>query len=108
MSEIYGMRLRVKTEELLIVADEVANQIRTLRQQTSEIDHIIERSSIYWEGNGQTSYSQAYRSKRDMMEEALHQFSENVTDLRTIAGVYTSTEQAAAETADSLACDVIV
>lgn len=108
MGDTAGMRLKVKTEVLLTIAGEVEGQISAMRQQFDEINSIVNRSASYWEGEGQVSYVQKYRSKCDSIETALRRFSENVTDLRTIAGVYTATEAAAVETANTLSSDVIV
>lgn len=108
MSGTSGMRLKVKTEELLTIAGEVEDQINSMRQKFTQIDGIIGRSSSYWEGDGQIAYVQAYQKRRDDIDQALRDFSSDVTNLRTIAGVYEETEVAATEAANELSEDVIV
>ena len=102
------MRLKVNTLELTDISSEVEEHIKAMRQSFSEAERIVNRSSSYWEGEGQTSCLQAFRRKCDSVEEALRRFSDNVTNLRTIAGVYETAESAAAEAAGGLPDDVIV
>lgn len=108
MSGETGMRLRVNPEELVIIADEVEGQIGEMRKLMNAVDELVNRSSAYWEGEGQSAYLRAYHSKQDAAEQALQYFSENVVNLRTIAGIYQATEATATEAANSLAADVIV
>jgi WXG100 family type VII secretion target len=108
MNETAGMRIRVKTEELAAIADEVENQISSMRRQLDVVGNIVNKSTGYWEGEGQNAYMERYRSKSDEVENALKRFSDDVVNLRTIAGIYVTTEEAATEAANSLSSDVIV
>lgn len=108
MSGMSGMRLKVNTEQLKSISSEVEGYIKDMRRSYNEVENIVNRSNSYWEGEGQTSYLQAYRRKYESVEEALSRFSDNVTNLRTIAGVYETTEADAVDTTDELLSDVIV
>lgn len=108
MGETSGMVLKVKTEELVSVSNEVESQISAMRQRFDQVAEIVNRSSSYWEGEGQIAYVQEHRSRCDAIETALRRFSENITDLRMIAGVYTAVEAQAVELANVLSGDVIV
>ncbi len=108
MSDISGMRIRVTTQELIVTSGEVETQVSNMRRIFDEVNNIVNRSASYWEAQGQTAYIKAYRSKCDAVETALKNFSSNVTNLRTIAGIYEKVESAAAEEANALSSDVIV
>lgn len=108
MSGTAGIKVKVKTEELVEISGEVEDQITAMRRQLDQIGTIIRKSGAYWEGEGQNAYQQAYRAKQDEIETALRRFAENVTDLRTIAGVYASAEASAVELTECLSSDVIV
>ncbi len=99
--------LKVETERLISTAAEVELKIGQLEQAFSDMGEKINASVSFWEGDGASSYMMAYREKRDMIDTALLRFRENVTDLRTIAGIYEQTEQAAVEDAGVLPIDCI-
>jgi uncharacterized protein YukE len=102
------MYLKVKPERLMEVSNEVSQQIRDMQTKLEEIGEIVGRSNSYWEADGQTAYLSVYQSKKGSIEEALHRFKNNVTNLQIIAGVYKETETTVTDLANSLAADVIV
>ena len=103
-----GMKLRVKPEELLLVANETEHAIQIMRQQFQRINEVVNRSSSYWENESQGAYVQAYRAKQEAVEEALRNFESNVNNLRIISGTYSAVEAAAVEDTGALVEDVIV
>ena len=108
MAGMSGMRIKVKPEQLIAISGEVEAQVKQMRQRMNAVNEIVNRSHSYWEGEGQTAYLQAYRSKVVDIEQALRNFSGHVTNLRTIAGVYETTEAEATEAVNTLSADVIV
>ncbi len=108
MSDASGMRLKVKTEELVMAASEVQTQINSMRRQFDRAGNIVKKSSGYWEGDGQAAYLRAYEEKYDSVENALRYFESHVRNLQTMAGVYEAAETAASEEVEKLQEDVIV
>lgn len=108
MSQTSGIKIKVKPEELENIASEAENSINILRNQFAQAEQIITRSSSYWEAEGHTAYLQSYRSKNANMEYYLQKFSDHITDLKTIAGIYKDTEAKAVEISQSLESDVII
>lgn len=108
MSETAGIRVRVTPEELTTISGEVEEQVGVMRRLFEEAGEIVNRSSGYWEGEGQSAYVKAFQSGQGQTEEALKRFMDNVTNLRTIAGTYKAAEEAALEASASLSEDVIV
>ena len=105
MSQTSGIKLKVKPEELEIIASEAENHIQNLRNELAKAEHVVTRSTSYWEAEGNTAYLQSYRSN---MGHYLQKFSDHITDLRTIAGIYKEAESKAVEISQSLESDVIV
>ncbi|MCD8103793.1 MAG: WXG100 family type VII secretion target [Lachnospiraceae bacterium] len=108
MAASSGMYLRVNSETLLTASSEVESQVDSMRKQFDQVNEIVNRSSGYWEGEGQEAYLKAYRSKYEGIEEALNRFSSHVVNLQTMAGVYKAAEAEAVEETESLLSDVIV
>lgn len=108
MSESSGIRIKVKTEELQLVANEVEEQIKRLKQKLETVDDVVKRSSAYWEGEGQSAYIQTYHKKSESVENTLKAFSDHIANLRIMAGVYEAAEESAVETVNALSSDVIV
>jgi uncharacterized protein YukE len=108
VSDASGIYLKVKTERLMEVSNEVSQQIRDMQTRLDQIGEIVGRSNSYWEADGQTAYISSYQSEKESIEEALQRFRDNVTNLQTIAGVYAETERAAVELTETLSSDVII
>lgn len=108
MSDASGMRLKVKTEELVTAASEVQTRIDAMRRLFDTAGDIVRKSSSYWEGSGQTAYLRAYQTKYDSVENALRFFESHVRNLQTMAGVYEAAEAAASAAVETLQEDVIV
>lgn len=108
MSQTGEIRIKVTPEELVSISNEVESQIKSMKKQFEKIDEIVSASSNYWTGDGQIAYIQSFHAENDTIQDGLKKFLDNVTMLRTIAGVYTATEAKAIETANTLSCDVIV
>ena len=108
MSQTSGIKLEVKPEELEIIASEAENHIQNLKNELAKAEQVVTRSTSYWEAEGNTAYLQSYRSKSTNMGHYLQKFSDHITDLRTIAGIYKEAESKAVEISQSLESDVIV
>lgn len=100
--------IRVSTEKLLSTSVEVEGKIRQLEKALNDAQRIVEACKSYWDGEGPTAYITAYREKTEVIEKAFLRFRENVTDLQTIAGVYTQAEKSAVEINQELQVDLIV
>ena len=108
MSQTSGMRLKVTPEELDNIAAEAEAYIQTLKTQFSQADKIVKGSTSYWEADGQSAYVLTYHSKSANTDQSLKKFYDHITNLRTIAGVYKTTEAQAVEAIQSLDSDVII
>lgn len=102
------MMIRVETQQLLTAADEVMERVKNVSAGFASIEQIVRSSDGYWMGEGQEAYEQSYLKRRARIEQILDDFRENVTDLRKIAGVYTSAEAGNLDAENPLPSDVIV
>ena len=102
------IRIRVTPEEVETISQEALNSIDMLKKQFDYIGEIVERSSLYWEAEGQVAYINSYRLKCGSVEDSIKRFRMHIQKLQTIAGVYKAVEKEAAEIANSLESDVII
>lgn len=99
--------LKVDTQQLKTIANEVRKQIRTMRQDFESLQTIVSRSSYYWQGQVADEYRKAVAEQEEPTNEALQRLSKIPDDLERMAGIYEETENKAQETANTLPTDFI-
>lgn len=107
MTDSTSMTVRVSTDKLLEAASDVENKVKQLEQVFMNVEQTIRTSQAYWEGDGNTSYIESYKRKTDMTAAIFRRFRENVTDLRTIAGIYKENEINLTESSQRLPTNLI-
>lgn len=100
--------IKVSTEELLAKADTVSGVLEELRGLFEELHAGINRTSLYWEGEGASIRRSEYDGKKKTVEKMLKRLREYPTDLLKMAGVYEKAELEAAEQILTLSSDVII
>lgn len=107
MADSLNMTIRVKTDELDATANDVEDKIKLLEQAFSDMEQVIRASYTYWEGDGNISYIESYKRKEETAATIFRRFRENVTDLRTIAGIYEENESNETEKNERLSANLI-
>ena len=102
------IRIKVDTDTLALRADAAEKKIRDLRERFDRIEQIVQNSVSYWEGDGNDAHRREYREYQDDISEMLKRFQENITDLRSIAGIYREAQENATELGNDLPADVIL
>ena len=101
-------KIIVKTDQLITVSGSVEGQISKTRAAFSDIEKTIRNTSSYWDGDGHNAFLNTYLGRLARINEALARFEENVTDLRTIAGVYEKADREVQDSIPSLPNDIIL
>jgi len=99
--------LKVSTEELKAQSGEVTNFIQVLQDRLESIEHNIQETMCYWEGEANEAAIVQYKARKNELNDIIHRFREHVTDLEQIAGVYEQTEQTAEKIASGLPSNII-
>lgn len=99
--------LKVDTQQLKTVANEVRKQLRTMRQDFESLQTIASRSSYYWQGQVADEFRKAVDEQKGPTDEALRRLSKIPDDLEMMAGIYEGTESKAQKTASTLPTDYI-
>lgn len=105
MSDI---QIKVTPEMLVSLSMDVTQKIAKVKSAFGELESIIQGSSSYWEGDGQSAYVQAYQLRKENYENIFQSFQEYVVNLQQIAGVYQQVETFAEELSMDLEGDVII
>lgn len=100
--------LRVTPEEMLKKANEVEAYVQRIEKRFEELDRIVNRTSAYWQGDAGDKYRRVYGDDKDERTRIINRLREHVTDLRSMAGVYSKTEKEVESIAQSLPADVIL
>lgn len=100
--------LRVTPNELISTAgefDTCAGEVSTLTNQMT--DMVTALSSI-WQGDAAEAYKNKFNGLNDDIQKMIGFIKEHANDLKDMAQVYTSTEQANEDLISTLSSDVIV
>lgn len=103
-----NMTIRVSTEELAAAADQVQNAVNDLNNRFSSIEASVNRSSGYWQGEAAEKHRRVYREMKETLDEIMSRLSEHVTDLRSMAQIYSEGESQIQELSQDLPADVII
>ena len=99
--------LKVSTDRMNASASNIESELSKVRASFDEIDGVIRRMNTYWEGQGAEHYYASYNSYKDEELAIMSRINEQIKDLRTMAGVYSTAEQEASQFSTSLPNDVI-
>lgn len=101
------MTVKVTTETLVRISDDVEQKIGRVQNAFEELESVVQRSSAYWEGMGQSSFYQAYQIRKDDYAKILTSFKEHIVNLRQMAGVYQKAESDAADISQKMLTAII-
>lgn len=99
--------VKVSTETMRSVSNEVLSNLRTTRLAIESLDNILKTTGAYWEGDGQDAQVRAYVSKESDIEHIINEMSTHVSNIKEIAGVYDTYESGAVQMSGMLSGDVI-
>lgn len=94
--------LKVSPEEMLAAAAELSGYISNMRDCFETMKNTMVRSVNYWVGEAGEAHRQLYLEQVDQTEEMIARYTEHVTDLNAMAGVYSEAEQSAQNVAEEL------
>ena len=99
--------IKVNTATLHNQANTVANLINMVKENFSTLQETVNGTNSYWIGEAGDAHREKYAKQQSKFDEAIRRLTENVTDLRIMAGVYDDTERQALSEAESLIGAVI-
>ena len=97
----------VSTEALLSQASTVEGLIKRVSAGFDTMKQKINNTNSYWIGEAGDVHRQKYISQQQTIDEIIRRLTENVTDLRAMAGVYEQAERSAEAEAEALVESVI-
>ena len=101
-------RIKVSTEALLAASEDVSRCVKAMRDAFSGMEKTVGNAAFFWEGSGYTAHAGAIRRRKERIDTALRRFEEHVTDLKTMAGIYTEAEAEAKAASEDLPFDMLV
>lgn len=104
MSDI---QIKVLPETLISISTDVTQKIGKLQTAFMDLEHIIQSTSSYWEGDGHSECVEAYQIRKENYETIFRNFKTHIDSLHEIAGVYQQVEVAAEDLSMELEGDVI-
>lgn len=100
--------LTVTPEQLLEKAITAQNQIRRMQQNFQDLENCVNKTKGYWIGEAGDTHRDFYTSKKEEIRTVFARLNEDVSDLQSMAAVYTRTEQDVTAIAEDLPSDAIV
>lgn len=94
--------ITVTPEQLSSQSGIVRSKLGDMRSRFDELKSLISGTSEYWIGEAGDAHRQKYTARLEKIEEMFSRYTEQVTDLETMAGVYREAEQSAKNLADTL------
>ena len=95
-------RIIVTPEQLRTQAGAVRTQLEQMQSAFDALKNRMAGTSAFWKGEAGDAHRQRYTERVHRIEDALHRYREQVTDLENMAGVYEQAERTASQLADSL------
>ena len=102
-----GVEFKVKTEDLLAAASDIAVKVDNMKNRINEISEKTAGTSGYWEGEVAEDRRAAFSVCNNNISEALNRLSLYVETLQEISGNYTTAENENVEMVQALPTDVI-
>ena len=94
--------LKVSPEEMVSAASELSGYVSAMRECFQQMKSIMSQSETYWVGEAGDAHRQLYQDQVAKTEEIIARYTEHVTDLNTMAGVYSEAEAQAEAKSDEL------
>lgn len=107
-ANIFSSYLNTNPEIMLLKATSVQEKIRQMQMAFQELEVTINKTKQYWLGEAGDAHREYYNEKKEVVREIFARLSEDVTDLREMAMVYSGAEAEAKEISGDLPSDVIV
>ena len=101
-------QILVTPEQLESTATEFSSIMTQVQNLATTMTDQVNGLSAKWQGEASTAYVNKFNQLNDDIAKLAAMIDEHVTDLREMAGVYRSAEQANQDLANSLAGDIIV
>lgn len=98
----------VTPEQLESTALEFSNVMTQVQNLATNMTDQVNGMGAKWQGEASTAYINKFNQLNDDISKLANMINEHVTDLREMASVYRSAEQANEELGNSLAGDIIV
>lgn len=86
------MQIKVTPENLKTISADVEQKIKSVENAFEQLEEIVQRTSVYWEGEGQRRFLQSYEIRGDDYKRIFLSFREHMINLQRIAGVYEEAE----------------
>lgn len=102
------IQIKVSTQELRRAADNVDGYIRTVRQSFDAINSTVQKTSMYWEGEGGSYFRSGYTSYKDDINMVINRLKDQVINLRQMAGIYEETESQTTSIGSGLPDDILM
>lgn len=104
-----GVQLKVETSALQAKSNSVSKISNTMKNEYASLKNIIDRSSMYWTGDGGNAHRSKFNEQNKDVDEMFRRIQEHVVDLQVMAGVYVDTEQSiTSDIQEILPVDVII
>jgi len=102
-----SITIKVTPEILQAKARSISDQISRIERELKTIGDQITASKNYWEGDASNTHQQKYKELQDDISRVIKELKANPTNLLTMAGLYSKTENELQGTANSLPTNVI-
>lgn len=99
--------VKVTPDVLRRQADEVESLVKGVRLKFDQIKDVMDKTKGHWVGIGGDAHRASYDAGKADLEEIIRRFLEHPADLRTMAGIYDSTEKDIITSIQSLPTDAI-
>mgnify|MGYP003302625469 CR=1 FL=1 len=103
-----NIQIKVTPETLRKVSADTSQKIKKVQDAFVTLESIIQNTSSYWDGDGQSACVEAYQYRKDDYEKIFKSFLEHIINLEQIAGVYQESEDFAEDLSTDLPSDVII
>ncbi len=101
-------RILVSESVMEARASDAEQCIRKVKQNFEKIAGIVSGSASYWNGSAGDAHRREFQEYRDETNEAIARLSENVTDLRKMAGIYREAQSQAEQLSRDLPADIVL
>ncbi|MDO4514273.1 MAG: WXG100 family type VII secretion target [Lachnospiraceae bacterium] len=107
MAQFGGLDILVTPEELQLAAASISSQVEKLQNGFEQLETIADSMNYYWEGEAHDSFRAYYETRKELIDQVMHNMQQIPVVLREMAGVYTEAESINEQVAQELPSDVI-
>lgn len=101
-------RIKVTTETLVSVSQDVIQKVNKVQKAFDEIDSIVRGTASYWDGDGHAECNKYFEVRKDDYDRILRELKTHVENLQLIAGGYKEVEEKTTSYSGMLPEDIIV